>query len=72
MIKRFLNPKGHQNSFSGSKIMPILLKGLIWPIGGVTSGRVCACSLQSRLVFEDTTFFVSQNNHCYNRLHSTK
>ena len=29
--------------------MVILLKGLILPIGGV-AGRVCACSLRSRLV----------------------
>ena len=32
--------------------MVILLKGRILPIGGVASGRVCACSLRSRLVFE--------------------
>ena len=26
--------------------MAILVKGVILPIGGVASGRVCACSLQ--------------------------
>ena len=30
--------------------MAILVKGWILPIGGVESGRVCACSLRSRLV----------------------
>ena len=28
MIKNFLNPEGHQNPFSGSKVMAILLKGM--------------------------------------------
>ena len=51
MIKNFLNSKGHQNPFSGSKVTAILLKGWVWPIGGVASGRVCACSLRSRLVY---------------------
>ena len=51
MIEDFLNPEGHQNPFSGSKVTAILLKGLILTIGGVASGRVCACSLRSRLVF---------------------
>ena len=48
VIKNFLNPEEHQNPISGSKVTAILLKGLILPIGGVASGRVCACS---RLVF---------------------
>ena len=30
--------------------MAILLKGWIWPIVGVASGRVCVCSLRSMLV----------------------
>ena len=50
MIKNFQNLKGHQNPISGWDVTAILLKGLIWPNGGVTSGRVCACSLRSRLV----------------------
>ena len=49
-IKKFLNPKGHQTPISGLKVTAILLKGLIWPIGGVASGRDCVCSLRSRLV----------------------
>ena len=52
MIKDFLNPEGHQNPISGSKVTAILLKRWIWPIGGVASGRVCVCSLRSRLVFD--------------------
>ena len=33
-IKNFLNPEGHQNCISGSKITAILLKGWILPICG--------------------------------------
>ena len=36
-------------TISGSKVTAILLKGWIWPTGGVASGRVFACSLRSRL-----------------------
>ena len=57
MIKTFLNPKGHQNTFSDSKVKTILLKGWIWPIGGVALGRVCASSLRSRLVIYVYIFF---------------
>ena len=39
MIKNFLNPKGHQNPISGSKVAAILLKGWILPIGGASSGE---------------------------------
>ena len=53
VIKNFLNLEGHQNPVSGSKVMTLLLKGWILPIGGASSGRVCACSLHSRLVFTD-------------------
>ena len=51
VIKKFLDPKGHQNPVSCSKVTAILLKGLILSIGGVASGRFCACSLHSRLFF---------------------
>ena len=37
VIKSFLNPKGHQNPISGSKVMVILLKGLILPLGGASA-----------------------------------
>ena len=52
IIKNFLNPKGHQNPFSGSKVMAILVKGWIWPIGGASAGQGLACSLRSRLVLK--------------------
>ena len=45
MIKNSLNPKGHQNPISGSKVTAILLKRLILPIGGASSGRVCTAGL---------------------------
>ena len=50
-MENFLNLRGHQSGISGSKVTAILLKGEILPIGVVASGRVCACSLRSRLVF---------------------
>ena len=34
VIKTFLNPEGHPNRISGSKVTAILLKGWILPIGG--------------------------------------
>ena len=55
MIKNILNPEGHQNPFSSSKVTAILLKDWIWPIGGVALGRVCSYSLRSRLVFKVMT-----------------
>ena len=36
----------YQNAISGSIVMAILLKGWILPVGGVASGRVCACACQ--------------------------
>ena len=39
MIKNFLNPEGHQNPISGSKVKAILLEGLIWPIGEASAGQ---------------------------------
>ena len=51
VIKNILNPQKHQNPISGSKVTAILLKAWILPIGGVALGRVCACSLRIRLVW---------------------
>ena len=39
MIKFFLNPEGHQNPISGSKVMAILVMRLILPIGGASAGE---------------------------------
>ena len=36
-IKTFLNPEGHQNRITGSKVTAILLKGWILPIGGASA-----------------------------------
>ena len=44
-IKNFLNPEGHHNFITGSKVVAFLLKGWILPIGAVTSGRVCVAGL---------------------------
>ena len=45
-----LKLKGHQKYIIFLKVTAILLKGWILPTEGVASGRVCACSLRSRLV----------------------
>ena len=49
VMKSFLNPKGHQNGISGSKITVILPEGLILPIGGVAlkgfAPAACAAGL---------------------------
>ena len=36
-IKTFLNPEGHQNRITGSKVTAILLKRWILPIGGASA-----------------------------------
>ena len=66
MITNFLNPEGHQNPISGSKFTAILLKGWILPFGGASSGRVCACSLRSRL-----DFYLMDNGVCRTALAKT-
>ena len=50
IFKEIVNPEGHLNRITGSKVTAILLNGWVLPIGGASSGRVCACSLRSRLV----------------------
>ena len=50
IFSEILNLERHQNCFIGSKVPAIYLNGGILPIGGVALGRVCACSLRSRLV----------------------
>ena len=62
-IKNFLNPEGHQNPFSGSKVTAILLKGWIRPIGGASAGEGLPCSLRSRLVFFIILNFLHTKNH---------
>ena len=43
----------------GSKVSAILVNGGILPRGGVASGRVCACSLRSRLVLPNFSIFIN-------------
>ena len=50
-FKEILNLEGNQNCCIGSKVTAILLNGWIFHTGGASLGRVCACSLRSRLVF---------------------
>ena len=61
---------GHQNPISGSTVTAILLKGWILSIGGFSSGRVCACSLRTRLVLvllpKSFPLLVSRSwNYCF-------
>ena len=55
-VKDILNPKGHQTCIIGSTVTVIWLNGLIFPIGGVASVRVCACSL--RIVYSNFLIFI--------------
>ena len=50
-FKEILNLEEHLNQFISSKVTAILVNRGILPRGGVVSGRVCDCSLCSRLVF---------------------
>ena len=50
IYSEILYPEGHQNRCISSKVTAILLNKYILPTGGASSGRVCACSLRSRLV----------------------
>ena len=49
IFSEILNPKGHPNCITGLKVLATLLNEWILPIGGASSGRVCVCSLRSRL-----------------------
>ena len=60
VIQNFLNLNAHQNSISRSKVAAILLKGWIFPIGQVASGRACICSLRSRLVIKELPIYCTR------------
>ena len=49
-FEEILNLEGHQNRINGLRVTAILLNWWTFPIGEAASGRVCACSLRSRLV----------------------
>ena len=51
------NLEGDPNCNSGATVMAIFQNGWILPIGGVALGRVCACSLRSRIVSKFDSFF---------------
>ena len=66
VIKNFLNPKGHHNRISGSKVTVILLKGWILPIGGASAVEGLLSTGLPRLVFKDlvmTKLFNKQHYH---------
>ena len=51
------NLEGDPNCNTGSKVRAIFQNGWILPIGGVALGRVCACSLRSRIVSKFDSVF---------------
>ena len=53
-----LNLEWHQNNCIGLKITATLQNGMVLPTGGPSSGRVCACSLRSRLVYNQKRYLV--------------
>ena len=55
-----LNLEGHLNPFIGSKVAAILVNRGILPGDGVVLGRVCACSLHSRLVSQRITGLINR------------
>ena len=66
MIKNFLNPEGHQNPISGSKVTAIILKGWILPIGGASAGEGLRLQVDGSLFYVVSTvtclssIFISQ------------
>ena len=52
VIKTFLNPEGHQNRITGSKVTAILLKWWILPIGGASAVEGLRSTGLPRLVFK--------------------
>ena len=59
VIKTFLNPEGNQNPISGLKVITILLKGLILPIGEVhpEGSAPAACAAGCSWKTHKTTFW---------------
>ena len=56
-LKGILNPEGLPNCINiGSKVMAILMNGLILPVGGVALGRVCAQPVKQACLRESYTF----------------
>ena len=51
MINTFLNPEGHQNRITGSKVTAILLKVWILPIGGASAVEGLRSTGLPRLVY---------------------
>ena len=66
MIQTFLNPEGHPNRISGSKVTAILLKGWILPIGEASSVECLRSTGLPRLISEVNAhlhdFFIMLNN----------
>ena len=62
MIKNFINPEGHQNPISGSKVKAILLKGWILPIGGASSGESLRLQPPKQDCFNFNYFLIEEHN----------
>ena len=77
VIKSYLNPEGHQNPMSGSKVTAILLKGWIWPIGEASAGKGLRSTGLPRLVLpsnarlHNTAYNSSKNTATYANYYTT-
>ena len=60
-FKEILNLEEHQNCTTGSRVTVILLNGWILPISEVALGRVCACSLHTKLVLKVCLLLIPHN-----------
>ena len=67
----FLNPEGHPNHMTGSKVTSILVNKWILPVGGVVSGRVCAQPVK-QACFQDCTNTQRHNRLGKNKLHKLR
>ena len=65
VIPSFLNPKGQQNPFSGSKVTAILLKGWILPIGGASSGEGLRLQPVQQACYLNNLSFFKTNAHIH-------
>ena len=70
-MKTILNPEEHQNPINGSKVMAILLKGWISPVGGASAVEGQRSTGLPRLVLlhqhDDDTFISNFTKHELNR-----
>ena len=65
IFSEILNLEGHQNRYIGLKVKAIFLNGWSLPTGGASSGRVCVCSLCSRVLYINISTWLVQRTHMF-------